>query len=219
MIHETDQFLSSGKPVRMDKYRPDAGSPHPAVLVIHGASVLTDRSAYMRDIASSLSSHGFATYFVHYFDRTGHEYATDEEMHTHFLTWIDTLRDAITSMVEDPHVNPSGVACFGFSLGGYLAVALGAQDDRVAAVVELAGGVDPEYVKEISRMPPTLILHGDQDARVPVTNAAFLSEVLINLGTQHETYIYPGEPHVLSFGAITDAVKRSASFIHKHLAG
>lgn len=171
----------------------------------------------MLHIASALASCGLATCFVHYFDRTGHSYATDEDMFTHFLTWLSTLRDAVHFMAADPHVDPSRLACFGFSLGGYLALALAAQEEKIGAVVELAGGIDPTYVHEIERLPPTLILHGDQDTRVPVSNAYFLKEHLTRMGVIHEAHLYAGEPHVLSLPAITDAIGRSARFIQEHL--
>jgi predicted PhzF superfamily epimerase YddE/YHI9 len=39
---------------------------------------------------------------------------------------------------------------------------------RILAVVELAGAIDREHADLVKQIPPTLILHGSEDARVPV---------------------------------------------------
>jgi dienelactone hydrolase len=218
MIHDTGQFTSDGKPIRVDIFSQEqVNGPLPAVLVIHGASALADRKAYMQTIASALASHGFVACFAHYFDSTGHEYATDEEMHENSPVWLATLKDAVGYMAGLPHVDPARLACFGFSLGGYLAIGLGAEDGRIKAVVELAGGVMPDYAKTITHMVPTLILHGSVDTRVPVTSARQLEALLTRLNVPHALHIYPGEAHVLSLPAITDVIERSVLFLQNSM--
>jgi dipeptidyl aminopeptidase/acylaminoacyl peptidase len=42
---------------------------------------------------------------------------------------------------------------------------------------------------------PTLILHGEKDARVPVSQATAFHRALQAAGARHELVVYPREPH------------------------
>jgi carboxymethylenebutenolidase len=143
----------------------------------------------------------------------------DATIHSNFATWLDTISDAIEYIRNQPEVDEGRIAVFGYSLGGYLAVAEGARNPRVAAVVELAGGIDPSYARSTNRMPPTLVLHGDADRRVLPARARELQELLRKIEAPHEIQFYRGEGHVLSPVAALDALTRGLAFLGKYLKG
>jgi carboxymethylenebutenolidase len=132
-----------------------------------------------------------------------------------FETWRDCVNDAVDFVKA--RAESSGVGIFGYSLGGYLALAQGAHDPRVGAVVELAGAIEKKHVYLVKRLPPVLILHGDQDRRVPVENAYALEKILQRLGTAYEAKIYEGEGHVLSTASQRNAAERAVKFLQKYL--
>ena len=105
------------------------------------------------------------------------------------------------------------IALLGFSLGGFLATALAAQDKRISAVVEVAGGLPKYGIPKVEQLPPTLILHGDADNRVPVTEAHDLETVLKRLGTPYEKEILEGQGHFFQGMAQFQALSKIATFL------
>jgi dipeptidyl aminopeptidase/acylaminoacyl peptidase len=69
----------------------------------------------------------------------------------------------------------------------------------------------------VSRMPPTMILHGDRDRTVPFRRAQELAEMLDSLGTPYEMKIYHGETHNFRIAAREDSIREAADFFVKHL--
>lgn len=211
-------FSSGGKKIGVEVFRP-AGMDGklPAIVVLHGARGIEVENASIRRLATLLAANGFSTFLVHYFDRTGTDYADDAAIHKNFQVWLETIHDAVSFVAAQPDVDSEKIGCFGFSLGGYFALAEGARDARIRAVVELSGGVDASYENTFQRMPPVLILHGSADRRVPVSNAREIERLAKKFGAPHETKIYEGEGHYLSQMSILDAISRGLAFFQKYL--
>ena len=208
----TDHFLSGGKRIAVEVF-PAPRADAPCVLVLHGASGLAAGNRYLAQVAGGFAARGFHTYLAHYFDRPGTAYAGDAAIRASFPAWRDTVRDAVAWVRrEGPD---SRVGIFGYSLGAYLAVATAAQDAGVSAVVELAGGLAEGTAPD--RLPPTLVLHGDRDSRVPFTEAGRLKAALERAGRVHEMHVYPGEGHILALPSYLDVVQRGAAFFGRHL--
>ena len=65
---------------------------------------------------------------------------------------------------------------------------------------------------------PTLILYGEADARVPLTQGLELYEGLKSLGVETQLVAYPGEPHVIgSRSHQLDILKRVTDWYDRHL--
>ena len=88
--------------------------------------------------------------------------------------------------------------------------------------MELETGMTPQAIKDrssILRMQalqcPVLILHGDKDANVPVSQALLLRDKLTELKKEFEVKIFPDKPHALGtqevFGNSLDFFKRKLS--------
>jgi dipeptidyl aminopeptidase/acylaminoacyl peptidase len=210
-------FKSGGKSIPVEAFQPAGEGKAPAIIVLHGAGGMDYGNAYVRHLATAFAEQGYATFLVHYFSRTGNSYASDSTIRQNFPTWLETVSDAVSFISKQPGVDAARLATFGYSLGGYLAVAHAAQDDRVRAVVELAGGIDDSYAKKVKRMPPTLIVHGKSDRRVEPERATELEQLLQGMGVPVEMKLYEGEGHMLSPRAALDALSSGLDFLNRHL--
>jgi len=211
--NSTGRFFSDGKQITVERYFPIGAGPFPAVLALHGSGGIR---SFADDSVRLLAGRGFAVFVLHYFQRTNTNCADDRTIRQNFPLWMRTISDAITYAGEQRQVDASRIALIGFSLGGYLALSVGTQDPRVKAVVEYFGGL-PEDLANFKKMPPTLVLHGDSDRIVPVSEAQNLQKLFDRAGTSYEIKIYPGAGHVFAAPLMLDAGLRTLSFLQKHL--
>ncbi len=190
----------------------------PALLLLHGAGGAV--SYWASRFAPALQQFGVSLYAPHYFDRTGTVRATLEIIldGRHFPEWVAAVEDAVAYIAQQPGVDPARIAVLGISLGGYLAMALATLGHRLCAVAELSGGMPPGWERRIaSSMPPVLILHGEQDAVVPVSEAYKLQQLLRTGGVAHQLEIFPGETHWFSAAAQGRMLMSCAGFFSRHL--
>lgn len=209
-------FTSGGKSIRIDAYLPESnGNRLPAVIALHGAG---GGVAGMDKSASLLAEQGFAVYVLHYFDRTDTTYADKPTILRNFPVWMKTLWDAVSFVEKQGAVDAQRIALLGFSLGAYLSLANASIDGRVKAVVEFFGGLPREMKLFMRRLCPTLILHGEADPTVPVSEAHNLQRLLEEKGVPHEIKIYPGAGHGFESEVWRDAGLRTLQFLQKHLS-
>ena len=209
-------FESGSKPIHIDAYIPGSnGTALPAVIALHGAG---GDVAGTEKFAALLAEQGFAVYVLHYFDRTDTQSADKPTILRNFPIWMKTLWDAISFVEKQPAVDRERIALLGFSLGAYLSLANSTIDGRVKAVVEFFGGLPREMKLFMRRLCPTLILHGEADATVPVAEAYSLQQLLEQKGIPYEIKIYPGEGHGFESEVWRDAGQRTLHFLQKYLA-
>lgn len=216
-------FVSGGRQIRVERFAPIAsGLAHlgfharhrPAVLVLHSSAGMLGRGgANVRGWADAFAERGFVAYVVHYFDRTGDVRTDDAREDTIFPQWTSTLSDAVSFVRSDAEIDSSRVDAFGISLGGYMALALGAVDQRVSRLVILSGGFFDALAPAVRRLPPTLLLHGDADDIVPIQRAQQVDSALSRLHVPHALVVYPGGSHGLDDDLEPDAIKRSLLFL------
>jgi len=210
-------FTSGGISIAFDAYLPDRnGQRFPAIIGLHGSA---GGHASMSDPAGMLAEQGFAIYVLHYFDRTGTTGVAEKQTAVrHFPVWGKTVWDAISHVETQPQVDSQRIGLLGFSLGAYLALAEAAVDPRVRAVVEFFGGFPREMKFFMRRLCPTLILHGDADATVPVEEAHHLQQILAKKSIPYEMQIYSGAGHGFTGEVWLDARRRTLAFLQKYLA-
>jgi carboxymethylenebutenolidase len=207
-------FPSGGKSIRLDAYLPDApGRQFPAVIALYGSG---GGVSGMERYAGVLASQRFAVYLLHYFDRTGTQFADKQTIFRNFPVWMKTLWDAISFVEKQPQVDAGRIALLGFSLGAYLSLANSAIDDRVKIVVEFFGGMPKEMHLFMKRLCPVLILHGEADSTVPVQEAYNLQKLLEKKNIPYEIKIYPGVGHGFDTETWKDAGQRSLEFLQKY---
>jgi carboxymethylenebutenolidase len=209
-------LTKGGTPILIDTYQPEGdGQRFAAIIGLHGSGGGHDT---MGATANPLAAEGFAVFVPHYFDRTGTTVADKASSIRNFPLWMKALWDVTSLVAEHSAVDPDRIGILGFSLGGYLATSLAAIDARLKAAVEFSGGFPREMKLFMRRLAPTLIIHGEGDDVIPVSEAHHLQELLANKNTPHELQIYPGEGHHLAAQARSDADRRTIAFFKKHLA-
>lgn len=208
---------SGGRRIRVDKYRASESGKRPAILVLHGAGGTVADGPEMRRVARQLAGAGNTAYLVHYFNRTGTIFGFDAGMQKNFPAWLETVRDSIKFAQQD-NGDRSPVGIYGYSLGGFLALAAASDNPAVGAVVEHAGGIWNGKEGLIGRMPPVLIVHGQGDQRVPFQKYAQpLTGILRTRGSNFKTRIFPDEGHVFTESAMAKVRAEAAEFFRQHL--
>lgn len=212
----TLSYVSGGATITVERFDAPGGGSRPGVLLLHGADGLTFGERY-RYGAQILAAAGYHVFIIHYLDRTGESRASYGTIGQNFPSWTDTLRDGITFVARQPGVARGRIGMLGTSLGGALAIETAAGDPRIKAVVNYFGFVPRGFADRARRLPPTLILHGERDAIVPVANAYELQALLARRGAPHEIKVYPDQGHGFAGEAQLDAAQRTAAFFARYL--
>lgn len=211
-------YTSGGARIAVERVAIPGVGRRPAILVLHPSDgVAGSGGEYVRRYAQVLARNGYVAYVVHYFDRTGDTRTNDAREDAEFPVWTATLEDAVTFAQHDPAVTPARIGVFGYSLGAWMALALGAEDHRVGAIVGLGSGFFDALRPAVHRMPPTLLLHGRDDDVVPLARAMAVDSTLRRLGVVHQLVIYPGQQHSLGGDAETDGQARMVRFFNREL--
>ena len=212
-------FASGARTIQIDQHEPAGASQSPALLLLHGAG--GDVGFWFNRFAPPLARFGVSVYAPHYFNSTGTNRATMTQIVDghHVPIWLAAARDAIGYIAARPAVDTRRIAVLGISLGGYLAVALAATDPRLRAAIELSGGMPPGFEGHLSpATPPLLVLHGEKDTIVPVSEAHRLIQLLAAAGAPQESEIFPEETHWFSLAAQGRLLLTAGAFLNRHLA-
>jgi carboxymethylenebutenolidase len=225
------EFTSGGKPVQEYHCVPKGSGPHPAVVMLHGASIRKDaRNPEYEKMCGELADAGYYVEFIEYYSQTDAVGpGQPAQMKEDFPIWLAEIHSGLDALDKNPSVDPHRVAMMGFSLGSFLSLSAGAIDpSQIAAIVEYYGGLPPALQYGAKTMPPTLILHGDRDVLVPVAMAHELDGLLTKEKRPHEMKIYEGTNHGFNFpelaiwynaSATQDAWSRSTKFLAANLNG
>lgn len=209
---QVEKYLSKGKPIRVEWFRPIRDSGKPVVLILYGASGGED-SEYFRGCAQQVADAGFVAGVVHYFDSVNIKWANSAQMSKYFQSWLGTVNDAVTHSQKQFGAKRK-VDLFGYSLGAQLALSCAARDARIGAVSSMSGCfVNPPA--KASRMPPVLILHGARDNTVSLQREKRTEMQLKQLGTPYEVHIYAKQGHCFDSELAQDAIVRTIAFFKK----
>lgn len=180
------------------------GAPSPwTIIFLHGASG-PDR---YRDFAAKLAKSGFLVLMPHFFDAS----PSSSQREASYPAWATAVRElAHQQSLQQPSAH---IALVGISLGASVALAAGTERGTADAVVDWSGSLPDDFVPGAGGLPPLLILHGQQDADVPVENARQLLRLCSLIHLKCNSQIYPSEAHVFGAAAAADAGKRIIHFL------
>lgn len=213
----TDSFESGGVKIPIEIFAPAGEGKHAGLLLVHGADGMALAPLY-RAAARKIAERGYVVVLPHYFDRTQTKTGDHATNIKNFPTWLATLSDATTYLAGMKNVDDQELGLVGFSLGAFLSLSDAAGDPRIKAVVEYFGGFPGARLRDLKKMPPVLILHGEQDKTVPVEMAHALENVLKEKGVEYEIKLYPEQGHGFRGEDSLDAMKRTLNFLDKHLS-
>jgi dipeptidyl aminopeptidase/acylaminoacyl peptidase len=210
---------SDGHRIRVDVYTPDRAGRHPAAILLHGSGgIHMINPSLVNRYAEVLAEQGIICFVVHYFDGTGDFTASDSVETANYFHWVRELHDAVTWVQARADVRRNQIGLMGHSLGAWLAVGAAAADRRISRIVLLGAGLEPFLADSITRMPPTLMFHGDQDAVVPLSDAEHLAAFLRAHRFPVLYRVYPGEGHQFGDSAATDMLERAGRFLAPQLS-
>jgi dienelactone hydrolase len=212
-------FKSESKEISFELFEPVAPGKYPGVVMLYGSGGMTAGGPLFRVTAEALAREGYVVYLPHYFEKTGTQFATRDDDVKYFATWMRTIADTIDQAKSKANVDSKRIGLIGFSLGAYLSLSVASVDNEVKAVVEYFGGLPEFFSKQLRSMPPTLILHGDADRTVPVSEAYNLETLLKGKKAPYEIKIYTQQGHGFSGSAAADAMQRTVAFFEKNLKG
>ncbi len=210
-------FESGGKTIAVERFEPQEPGKYPVAVVLHGSGGMAVGGFMFRNLARELAGRGYLVVLPHYFDRTGTTIADMTTMVEKFPVWIKTVADASSYALDLPNAQPDRVALVGFSLGSYLSLSASTFDPRVKVVVDYFGGLPDLLRLRADRLPPTLILHGDADRIVPISEARKLESLLEAHHIPFEKKIYEGAGHGFFGASDHDATHRAVRFLDQHM--
>jgi carboxymethylenebutenolidase len=216
--------------IAIDRYAAAQTGKRPAVIVLHGSRGIELRQRAYQRYADALNAIGIDVYLARYFT-VADAAALDPQASTQrqrkaydderFSGWARRVSSVVTAILARPE-SSGRVGLLGFSLGGFVAAATAAQDQRVAALAVLYGGMPDAMIPEVKHLPPLIELHGDADHNVPLAKGEALVKIANALGVPAEQVTYPGKAHGFDFSdtdpATSDAIGRVTRFFHARLA-
>lgn len=214
-------FTSSGVAIQVDEYLATTEGRDPAVILLHGADGMALTPWSYRSIGNWFASRGHNCYVVHYFDSTGTVLATPLITSRSFGTWVQVVTDARKWVEAQLESDPDKIAIMGMSLGASLAISAANIDPWVKALAAWYGAEATWYqtaaVQPITHLPPTIIIHGQDDPISPIENAYALEDLLDSMSVPCEMYTYPDQGHVLNPANQEIALGQTLAFFQKHL--
>ncbi len=215
-VTKVDLRLRSGQ-IQAELFEQAPVQKRPVIVVLHGAGGTLFDGPEMRRVARHLAEDGNAVYVLRYFERTGTIFALDAAMQKNFGFWKATVSDSLGA-IQQMRGDAAPLGIYGYSLGGFLALASASDNSRVGAVVEHAGGVWNGKMDRIGKMPAVLMIHGQQDGRVPFEKYAKpLVPVLRKRAAAVETRFFPDEGHTFTSNAMVEMRATAAQFYRRHL--
>ena len=173
-------FAFNGMQIPIDVFAPGAAGQFPIICALHGSGGLHNAEAL--PIGELLASRGFCAFVPHYFAATDTQWADVTTIWREFPNWMRVISDSLDFAEKHPQADPRRIGLIGFSLGAYLSLALGTQQRRIKAIVDFFGGLTDYFTERLTQLAPVLILHGEADKVVPVSEAHKVARTLDGAG-------------------------------------
>jgi dienelactone hydrolase len=188
-----------------------AESTGPLIVMLHGVG--GPEVPLYRGLAQYLATKNYTVLFLHYFDAADTFRASDQN----YFAWEKAVSDLVDQCRKNPNSAKRKIALLGFSLGASVVLAAGSQAIPVDAVAEWYGSLPDKFFYQLKGMPPLLILHGQHDDNIPVSNAQQLVQLCGMKSFTCESHIYPDQAHGFLPPAYDDAVKRTLDFFSRRM--
>ena len=142
--------------------------------------------------------------------------STEEQRDQGFAEAVDALNRYIDTSMEEEGVTASQTALIGFSQGTMMSLYVGPRrTDSIAAIVGFSGRLIPgdDLAGEAVSKPPVLLIHGDMDEMINVSEMSEAETALRAAGFDVSSHISRGIGH----GIAPDGLTLGLHFLMKHL--
>lgn len=142
--------------------------------------------------------------------------STEEQRDQGFAEAVDALNRYIDTSIEEEGVTASQTALIGFSQGTMMSLYVGPRrTEPIAAIVGFSGRLIPgdDLAGEAVSKPPVLLIHGDMDEMIKVSEMSEAETALRAAGFEVSSHISRGIGH----GIAPDGLTLSLHFLMKHL--
>ncbi|MEU8236389.1 prolyl oligopeptidase family serine peptidase [Actinoplanes sp. NPDC048967] len=226
---------------------PGRSGPFPLVTLVHGGPYArhADRLQLGWDPSGQwLATAGYAVFLPNPRGGMGHghDFAVRVAGAVGLAEWTD-IGAGIDRLIADGVADPDRLGIGGWSHGGFMAAWAVGQTNRFRAALMGAGisdwamlaatGEEGRFEAALSgsngrQSPisyagevrtPVLILHGENDTNVPISQAELFHRALRGYGVEHEYVVYPGEKHAIrERGHQLDVLRRTRAWFDRWLA-
>lgn len=142
--------------------------------------------------------------------------STEEQRDQGFAEAVDALNRYIDTSMEEEGVTASQTALIGFSQGTMMSLYVGPRrTEAIAAIVGFSGRLIPgdDLAGEAVNKPPVLLVHGDMDEMIKVSEMSEAETALRAAGFEVSSHISRGIGH----GIAPDGLTLGLHFLMKHL--
>lgn len=189
-------IVVAAQPVPLDIYRPQVtGAPYPVVILVHGGDFTlgSRQDPSTRRLAGLLSQAGIYVFSIDYRMAPAHPFPAA-------VTDVQSIIQWVRAHTRDYSLDPRRIVLIGEGAGAYLVNMAVARGALVAAAVSIAGwsdfrnqpvtpnlaaflGSTPiEFASPAMHLtgnePPFLLIHGDHDETVPLSQSLHLQSAL-----------------------------------------
>jgi acetyl esterase/lipase len=227
-------------PLAADLYRPNARTPVPVVLLVHGGGWRSGRREHMQRFAEGLVARGYAAFSIDYRLAPSAVYPAQ----------LDDLRQALVWLqrhAAERGLDATRIGAWGYSAGAHLAALAALRPAAVPLRAVIAGGLpsdltaladapmvrafvgvdfsdDAQRYREASPQfqisaaaPPMLLYHARWDRVVPPAQAEAMQAALKASGVPNELVWLPARGHILGFYFAADAEALALDFLDRWL--
>jgi dienelactone hydrolase len=205
-----------------------------------------------RILAGKIAEKGFVVHFVHYFQRTpinakdvdqlkkdlknnllDKSKKPDEKLEKLYRAWMETVQHAVKNLRETKDVDKDHIGLVGLSMGGFVATSVAVEDPGlgIAALANVFGGLPPQHCEQVRKagkpkLPPILIMGGEDDKIVPEQVQRELFELWRSAGGRGEAHFYGDVGHAFYDAkrdaidqdlALNEALPVAIRFLRRHL--
>jgi len=192
--------------------RPEAGGPHPAVLVF---MEIFGVNSHIRDVTERVAREGYLALAPDYFHRTGPgaEYGYDDAGFGAGMKLLGALqademladaKAALAWLRGRKDVRGDRIGCMGFCIGGHMTYLTACETDVRAAASFYGGGIAapqapggaPSTLDRTGKLKGKILcLFGAKDGFIPMEQVEAVRGALAKAKTRHEVVVYPDADH------------------------
>ena len=224
-----------GKTILAEVFRPAGAGPFPVVVLLHGQAGFSNT---ILQVGPELARAGFVTvvgcwFAGNYVGTSNAESPTPASLADGVacpngptlkpLTSTAAIDDVVALIAAArtlPDVRGDRVGLVGNSRGSITALLAGSSGTtRPQAIGAIAGAPPGAGLVALGMTAPVLLLHGEADTVLPVSNSRSMEVALGGLGRPVQAHYYPGAPHEFFFDTRwhDDALTRLTTFLRSTL--